>query len=103
MWTGRGSESLRVTRVLLLYCGLQSGAPKVDSNRHLRLGLVVRSGYQSTGGVLCQRVLAMCTRVATESQSTAAASMTVPQVAHRGCLQVASVAPMVLDFHSDLT
>ena len=31
-----------------------TGAPKVDSNRHLRLGLVlvVRSGYQHTGGVL---------------------------------------------------
>jgi hypothetical protein len=35
--------------------GLQPlAAPKVDSNRHLRLGLVApgRSGYQCTGGVL---------------------------------------------------
>ncbi len=44
------------------YCGLQSGAPKVDSIRHLSLGLVVRSGHECTGGVpSVQCVLAMCT------------------------------------------
>jgi hypothetical protein len=55
MWTGRGSP--RVTRVLLLHMAArvaysQGHLSKVDSNRHLRLGLVVRSGYQCTGGVL---------------------------------------------------
>ena len=53
MWTGWTRLAACHPRAPTVAYSL-TGAPKVDSNRHLRLGLVlvVRSGYQHTGGVL---------------------------------------------------